>query len=76
MDAAANLHDGIAALTERELQILRLTAQGLSAKEIAKSIQIAPRTVERHIDRIRLKTRTKNRSHMIAFAVMNGCVDS
>jgi len=63
-----------AALTDRELQVLRLTARGLSAKEIAKELQIAPRTVERHIDHIRLKTRTRNRSHMVAYAINSGCV--
>jgi DNA-binding CsgD family transcriptional regulator len=61
-------------LTEREVQVLRLTALGLSAKEIAKELSIAPRTVERHIDHIRLKTRTRNRSHMVAFAISNGYV--
>jgi DNA-binding CsgD family transcriptional regulator len=66
--------EGAASLTERELQVLRLTAHGLSAKEIAKDLNIAPRTVERHIDHIRLKTRTRNRSHMVAYAISSGCV--
>lgn len=61
-------------LTNRESEILRAIAQGLSAKEVAKQLQIAPRTVERHIDHIRLKTRTRNRSHMVAFAIANGLV--
>jgi DNA-binding CsgD family transcriptional regulator len=66
--------EAAASLTNRELEVLRLTARGLSAKEIAKELNIAPRTVERHIDHIRLKTRTRNRSHMVAFAISNGCV--
>lgn len=66
--------DAVDSLTNRELQVLGLTAQGLSAKEIAKELKIAPRTVERHIDHIRLKTRTRNRSHMVAFAVQNRCL--
>ncbi|WP_404481577.1 response regulator transcription factor [Novosphingobium sp. BL-52-GroH] len=64
----------IEGLTKRESEILRAIAQGLSAKEVAKQLQIAPRTVERHIDHIRLKTRTRNRSHMVAFAIANGLV--
>lgn len=67
--------DAVKSLTARELDVLRLTANGLSAKEIAKELQIAPRTVERHIDHIRLKTRTRNRSHLVAFAIHNGCID-
>ncbi|MBB4101467.1 response regulator transcription factor [Sphingomonas kyeonggiensis] len=61
-------------LTARELQVLQSVALGLSAKEIAKKLLIAPRTVERHIDHIRLKTRTRNRSHMVAFALTNGVI--
>ncbi len=59
-------------LTPRELEVLRLVSAGLSAKEIGKILNIAPRTVDRHIDHIRLKTRTKNRSHMIAVALSKG----
>lgn len=66
--------EAVSSLTNREMQVLCLTARGLSAKEIAKELSIAPRTVERHIDHIRLKTRTKNRSHMVAFAVHNRCL--
>lgn len=61
-------------LTKREIEILCAIALGLSAKEVAKQLRIAPRTVERHIDHIRLKTRTRNRSHMVAFAIANGLV--
>lgn len=56
-------------LTRREYQILELVAQGYSAKEIAQAIEIAPRTVERHIDNIRLKLRARNRTHMVAKAI-------
>ena len=56
-------------LTHRELQILELIAQGYSAKEVAQAINIAPRTVEGHIDTIRLKLQARNRAHMVAKAV-------
>ncbi|HJT41272.1 MAG TPA: helix-turn-helix transcriptional regulator [Sphingobium sp.] len=56
-------------LTHRELQILDLIAQGFSAKEVAQAIAIAPRTVEGHIDTIRLKLHARNRAHMVAKAV-------
>jgi DNA-binding CsgD family transcriptional regulator len=62
-------------LTVREREVLKSVAMGLSAKEIAKTLNIAPRTVERHIDHIRLKTRTRNRSHMVAYAIENGFMD-
>lgn len=56
-------------LTVRELQILELVALGFSAKEVAQQIEIAPRTVECHIDTMRLKMRARNRTHMVAIAI-------
>lgn len=56
-------------LTHRELQILQLIAHGYSAKEVAQQISIAPRTVEGHIDTIRLKLQARNRAHMVAKAM-------
>lgn len=56
-------------LTHRELQILELVAQGYSAKEVAQEISIAPRTVEGHIDTMRLKLRARNRAHMVVKAI-------
>lgn len=59
-------------LTLREHEILEFIAQGLSTKEVAQHIDIAPRTVDRHIENVRLKLRAKNRTHMVACAVMEG----
>ena len=62
----------IVILTAREQDVLRLLATGHSAKEVAQDLSITPRTVESHIDRIRLKTRTRNRTHMVALAMQMG----
>lgn len=65
--------DGVEpALTPREQEILELVAKGLSAKEIAGEIGIAPRTVEGHIDTVRLKVRARNKAHMVTQAVLTG----
>ena len=61
-------------LTDRELEILNLVVRGMSAKEIAQVLSIAPKTVERHIDHVRMKTRTRNRIHMVAHAFQQGLV--
>jgi len=63
-----------APLTEREREVLRLIAAGYSAKEIAIRLEIAPRTVAGHIDHIRLKTRTRNRAHLVAYAFRSGLI--
>lgn len=49
-------------LTPRELQCISYLSAGKTAKEIAKTINIGPRTVETHINKIRQKTKccTKN----------------
>lgn len=59
-------------LSHREIDVLRLVADGLSAKEVALRLAIAPRTVEHHIDHARLKTRTLNRAHLVAYALYTG----
>lgn len=59
-------------LTDRELQILELVSVGQSAKEIALEIDIAPRTVERHIENVRLKLSARNRAHLITKAAVMG----
>ena len=62
----------VAILTKREHDVLFHLAQGLSAKEVAIMLAITARTVESHIDRLRLKTRTRNRTHMVAHAIQQG----
>lgn len=59
-------------LTERECEVVDLVSQGLSAKEAALYLKIAPCTVERHVENVRLKTRTRNRVHMVAHILRNG----
>jgi LuxR family transcriptional regulator, transcriptional regulator of spore coat protein len=59
-------------LTNRETEVLEFVAQGYSAKEVALKLSISPATVERHIENARLKTRTRNRTHMIAYTLHRG----
>lgn len=63
-------------LTEREREVLELVSNGLSAKEIGSTLSIAPSTVERHIDNVRIKTRARNRPHMVALVLLSGAMDS
>ena len=66
------MHTNEPQLTHRELSVVRLVAHGLSASEVAKELQIARCTVERHVENVRLKTRTRNRVHMIAHIIKQG----
>ena len=62
------------ALTTREQMVLEMIVGGLPAREIAMRLGIAPRTVECHVDHLRLKTGSRNRAHMAAVAVRAGLV--
>lgn len=59
-------------LTPRERTVLEHIACVLTAKEVARELGIAPRTVERHIENVRHKMRARNKSHMIAKAIISG----
>ena len=59
-------------LTHRETEVLELAARGLTSKEIALRIGIAPRTVERHIENARLRMGARNRAHLISKAARAG----
>ena len=43
-------------VTDREADVLRLVAEGISNKEIASRLHLSPRTVEKHIENLLRKT--------------------
>ncbi|MBW3643778.1 MAG: helix-turn-helix transcriptional regulator, partial [Actinobacteria bacterium] len=55
-------------VTSRELEVLRLLAVGLPNKEIAARLYLSPRTVERHVENLTVKTGTARRSELVAYA--------
>ena len=62
-------------LTSREKEVLEYVILGLSAKEVARYLEISPRTVDRHVENVRLKLRARNRTHMVACAIQAGFLD-
>ncbi len=61
-------------LTQREKEVVALVAEGQSAKEVACSLHIAPRTVDQHLENARLKLRSRNRAHLVAHSIKLGLV--
>ena len=51
-------------LTDREMQVARLTARGLKNSEIADELTIAPRTVETHLKSIYAKLDVHSRAQL------------
>ena len=64
--------EGPAGLTAREVEVLRLVAQGLSNKEIAKRLVISPKTTSNHVEHIYSKIGTSNRAGAGLFAMQHG----
>jgi HD-GYP domain-containing protein (c-di-GMP phosphodiesterase class II) len=64
--------EGPAGLTPREVEVLRLLARGLSNKQIAASLVIAPKTVGNHVEHIYAKTGASNRAGAGLFAMQHG----
>ena len=58
----------IAGLTERELQVLRLLATGLTNKAIARELELSEKTIERHVSNIFGKAGVPTRAAATAFA--------
>ncbi len=63
------------ALTARELEVLRLMAQGLQNKEIALKLIISERTVKFHVSSILGKLGAGNRTEAVSLAAQRGLVD-
>ncbi|HUO72166.1 MAG TPA: HD domain-containing phosphohydrolase [Solirubrobacteraceae bacterium] len=59
-------------LTDREVEVLRLAARGLSNKEIAASLIVSPRTVQNHLAAVYDKIGRRTRAGAAVFAVEHG----
>ena len=63
-----------ASLTQRELEVLRLVAQGLSEREVADKLFISPHTAHRHLSNIRLKLNVATQAAAVAHAIRVGLI--
>jgi DNA-binding CsgD family transcriptional regulator len=61
-----------AGLTQRELQVLRLVADGLSNQQIAASLYVSEHTVHRHLANIRRKLKLSSRAALAVHAARHG----
>jgi two-component system, NarL family, response regulator len=63
-----------AALTPREVEVLRLVAKGMRNKEIAAELKISDETVQGHVKNILAKLSVHDRTEAVAVAVRRGIV--
>jgi DNA-binding NarL/FixJ family response regulator len=62
-------------LTERETEVLRLVAKGLSYKQIAQRLVISHRTVQNHVQNTLGKLQLHNRVELVRYAIERGLDD-
>lgn len=53
-------------LSPRQLDILERVARGQTSKEIGAALNISPRTVETHLERMRMKVQAKTTTQLVA----------
>ena len=61
-------------LSDREIQVLKLIANGKDNAEIAADLHISPKTVKNHISNILMKLQIENRIQAAVYAVRSGLV--
>ncbi len=62
--AEGDRRDGVSRLTEREIQVARLVAGGLTNGEISARLRISARTVDAHVEHIRNKLGLRTRAQI------------
>ena len=72
--ATGEERDALATLSDRELQVVRLVAEGLSNKEISSRLTLSDKTVKNHISHILAKMGLTARTQVAVYAIRAGFV--
>ena len=68
-------HPRLAALTDREREVVSLVGEGLSNEEIAARLVLIPATARTHVSRAMVKLSARDRAQLVVFAYQSGLVD-
>lgn len=75
MEEKDSMHTEDDALTKREIEVLKLLAEGLFNKEIAYMLAISEKTVKNHVSNIFKKINVSDRTQAAVYAIKNSYVD-
>lgn len=73
-ETQARARDAFDGLTERELEILRLIAKGMTNRQVATHLWISERTVDNHVQNIYKKLNIGDRTQATLYAVRKGLI--
>ena len=59
-------------LSERERGVLEMVAQGLTNQQIGEKLELSPKTIARHRERIMSKLNLHTRVELVKFAISSG----
>ena len=74
-EGGAAKDDDLPRLTDRETEVLRLVAKGLSYKQIADRLVLSHRTVQNHVQNTLRKLQLHNRVQLVRYAIEQGLDD-
>ena len=63
------------ALTERETEVLKMVAKGMSYRQIAERLVLSHRTVQNHVQNTLVKLQMHNRVELTRYAIEQGLDD-
>ena len=67
--------NGVSHLTPRQMQIVRLIAEDLTAEKIGERLGISPKTVEFHQDLIRKQLDVAGMAGIVRYAIRTGLIE-
>ena len=74
-DLSLQRAEPVESLTEREIELLRLVAEGMSNKAIAQTLSISENTAKYHMRNILQKLGVQNRTEAVTHAIRAGLLD-